>query len=127
MSKPAPRRLPWLLGLAALILFIDRLTKTWVTAHIPLGEAIPVLPGVLRISHWTNEGAAFSIFADSASPACIPRFTGQPNSDALASTLAARSQRVVVDLRNDHTAGPVAPGALEMSSTRHPSPSATKW
>jgi signal peptidase II len=47
------------------------LTKTWVTARIPLGGAIPLIPGVLRITHWTNEGAAFSLFADSASPHAV--------------------------------------------------------
>jgi signal peptidase II len=33
-----------------------------------MGGAIPVIPHFLRITHWTNEGAAFSLFADSASP-----------------------------------------------------------
>ena len=68
MSFRAPRRLPWLLALSALILLADRLTKVWVDTHIPMGEAIPLIPRVLRITHWTNEGAAFSLFADSASP-----------------------------------------------------------
>lgn len=68
MSFRAPRRLPWLLALSALILLADRFTKTWVDTHIPMGEAIPLIPRVLRITHWTNEGAAFSLFADSASP-----------------------------------------------------------
>ena len=68
MSFGAPRRLPWLLALSALILLADRLTKVWVDTHIPMGEAIPLIPRVLRITHWTNEGAAFSLFADSASP-----------------------------------------------------------
>ncbi|MGA9060094.1 MAG: signal peptidase II [Terracidiphilus sp.] len=68
MSWPAPRRLPWLLLISALVITADRLTKTWVSAHIRLGGAIPVIPRVLRITHWTNEGAAFSLFADSASP-----------------------------------------------------------
>jgi signal peptidase II len=63
-----PRRLPWLLLLSAIIFVADRLTKVWVGAHIPLGGAIPVIPRFLRITHWTNEGAAFSLFADSASP-----------------------------------------------------------
>ena len=68
MSFPFPRRLPWLLFISALVVSADHLTKTWVSAHIAMGDAIPVIPGVLRISHWTNEGAAFSRFADSASP-----------------------------------------------------------
>ena len=68
MSSPFPRRLPWLMLLSALVLLADRLSKRWVEAHIRLGEAIPLIPRVLRITHWTNEGAAFSLFAESASP-----------------------------------------------------------
>jgi signal peptidase II len=68
VNWPRPRRLPWLLLISALIVAADRLTKTWVAAHIPLGGAIPIVPRVLRITHWTNEGAAFSIFAGSTSP-----------------------------------------------------------
>lgn len=71
MSFTAPRRLPWLLGLSALILVADRLTKIWVDGHVPMGGAIPIIPRVLRITHWTNEGAAFSLFADSASPQTV--------------------------------------------------------
>jgi len=68
VSLTAPRRLPWLLLISALVVFLDRLTKTLVAARVAIGGAIPVIPGVLRITHWTNEGAAFSLFADSASP-----------------------------------------------------------
>ena len=63
-----PRRLPWLLLLSGLIITADRFTKIWVEKHIAIGGAIPVIPRVLRITHWTNEGAAFSMFAESASP-----------------------------------------------------------
>jgi signal peptidase II len=69
-----PRRLPWLLGLSALIILADRISKTWVAAHIPMGGIIPVIPRVLGISHWTNDGAAFSLFADTASPQVVRRF-----------------------------------------------------
>lgn len=68
MSLSVPRRLPWLLLISVVVVFLDRLTKTLVSARIPLGGAVPVIPHVLRITHWTNEGAAFSLFADSASP-----------------------------------------------------------
>jgi signal peptidase II len=63
-----PRKLPWLLLISAAVVTADRLTKTWVTNHIRIGQVIPVIPHVLGISHWLNEGAAFSLFADSASP-----------------------------------------------------------
>ena len=68
MKIIAPRRLHWLLLISAVVIFLDRFTKTWVALRIPLGDAIPVVPHFLRISHWTNDGAAFSLFADSASP-----------------------------------------------------------
>ena len=68
MKFPAPRRLPWLLLISAAVIAADRITKTWVTNHIPIGDVIPVIPHVLGISHWLNEGAAFSLFADSTSP-----------------------------------------------------------
>jgi signal peptidase II len=68
VSRLFPRRLHWLLLISALVIFADRVTKIWVTIHVPMGGAIPVIPRVLRITHWTNDGAAFSLFADSASP-----------------------------------------------------------
>ncbi len=68
VSLQAPRRLPWLLLISAFVYAADQLTKKLVSAHVPLGGSIPVIDGVFRISHWTNEGAAFSLFADSASP-----------------------------------------------------------
>jgi signal peptidase II len=68
---PKPKRLPWLLLISALVITADRLTKTWIATHIPLGGAIPIIPRFLRLTHWTNEGAAFSLFADSASPNAV--------------------------------------------------------
>src|SRR4029077_8080678 len=58
VSFPAPRKLPWLLLISAVVIIADRITKSIVASHIPFGEAIPVIPGFLRISHWLNEGAA---------------------------------------------------------------------
>ena len=71
MKFTAPRRLHWLLLISAAIILLDRLTKDWVTLHIKMGGAIPVIPHVLRITHWTNDGAAFSLFANSASPSTV--------------------------------------------------------
>jgi signal peptidase II len=71
MSFSIPRRLPWLLLISGLVFLADRLTKIWVAAHIRLGGAIPVIPRVLRITHWTNDGAAFSLFAETASPQVV--------------------------------------------------------
>ncbi len=71
MRHAPPRRLPWLLLIAALVLLADHVTKAWVATHIRIGGAIPVIPGILRITHWTNEGAAFSLFAESTSPQAV--------------------------------------------------------
>lgn len=71
MNFTAPRRLPWLLLISAVVFAADRLTKVLVAARIPLGSDRPVIPGVFYISHWLNEGAAFSVFADSASPSTV--------------------------------------------------------
>jgi signal peptidase II len=71
MTFTAPRRLHWLLGISALILLADRFSKMWIDEHVPMGAAIPIIPRVLRITHWTNDGAAFSLFADSASPGTV--------------------------------------------------------
>jgi signal peptidase II len=57
--------------ISAAIIFLDRLSKTWVALRIPYGGAIPVIPRVLRITHWTNDGAAFSLFANTASPNAV--------------------------------------------------------
>ena len=71
MSHPAPRKLPWLLLISVLIVVADRFTKSLVSSRIAMGDAITVVPGFLRITHWLNEGAAFSLFADSASPNAV--------------------------------------------------------
>jgi signal peptidase II len=60
--------LPWLLLISALVIVSDRLSKIWITRHIELGHAITVIPKVFRITHVLNDGAAFSLFADSATP-----------------------------------------------------------
>lgn len=71
MSIPAPKKLPYLLLLSAAVFALDRWTKTWVTHHIQYGGAIPVWDHILRITHWTNEGAAWSLFAYTARPEIV--------------------------------------------------------
>jgi signal peptidase II len=58
----------WLLGVSALVIVLDRITKMWVSTHIVEGDAITVIPHVFRISHVLNPGAAFSLFTDSPHP-----------------------------------------------------------
>ena len=74
MSFKFPRRLPWLLLISAIIILADRLSKRWIESHVQLGGAIPLIPRILRITHWTNEGAAFSLFAESGTPHLVHWF-----------------------------------------------------
>jgi signal peptidase II len=69
-SQPKDAR-PWLLLIAALVVLTDRLSKLWIEAHIPKGQAIVVVPGIFRLTHVLNTGAAFSLFADSLSPVMV--------------------------------------------------------
>jgi signal peptidase II len=71
MSFALPRRLPWLLLISAIVFVLDRWSKTWIVAHVQMGDAVPVIPRVLRLTHWLNEGAAFSLFSDTASPQTV--------------------------------------------------------
>jgi signal peptidase II len=54
--------------ISALVIALDRITKIWVTRRLEVGRAITVIPKVFRITHVMNDGAAFSLFADSATP-----------------------------------------------------------
>jgi signal peptidase II len=64
---------PLMLLLTGIVILIDRLTKQYIKRHLATGDAVVVIPGWLRITHVMNNGAAFSLFADSASPAFIHR------------------------------------------------------
>ena len=54
--------------ITAAVVVLDRITKRLVVAHLAAGSTHTVIPGVFRISHVLNTGAAFSAFADTASP-----------------------------------------------------------
>jgi len=56
-----PDRRPILFLITALVILLDRLTKLWIVHHIRPGYSIPVIPGVFRLSHVLNTGAAFSM------------------------------------------------------------------
>ena len=52
-------------AIAAVIVGADQLTKYLVIQHIPEGETIPVIEGVLHWTHIKNDGAIFGWFDDS--------------------------------------------------------------
>lgn len=51
-------------AIAAVIVIADQLTKYLVIQHIPEGESIPVIQGVLHWTHIKNDGAIFGWFDD---------------------------------------------------------------
>src|SRR5580698_4234211 len=53
------------LGIAIVVVLLDRWTKYIVAQRIPLYSHIQVIPGFFRLTHTENTGAAFSLFADS--------------------------------------------------------------
>lgn len=49
-----------------LIYPLDRLTKHWIVAELSYGERLPVIDGLLALTHVRNPGGAFSFLADAA-------------------------------------------------------------
>ena len=45
------------------VVVLDQLTKSLVRREVPLHDAIPVVPGFFSITHASNPGGAFSLFA----------------------------------------------------------------
>ncbi len=54
--------------IALAVLLLDRFTKWLVIRNIALDDSISIIPGLFRLTHLENPGAAFSIFAESVSP-----------------------------------------------------------
>jgi signal peptidase II len=63
MERPARRGLAVTLGVAALVLIADQVTKAWAVNSLADGP-VDVIPGVLRLTLTTNTGGAFSLFTD---------------------------------------------------------------
>lgn len=54
--------------IALAVLVLDRLTKWLVIRNIAVEDSISIIPGLFRLTHLENPGAAFSLFAESSSP-----------------------------------------------------------
>ncbi len=50
--------------IASLIVVCDRMTKWLVAQKIALSDSIDIIPGVFRLTHVQNQGAAFGLFAE---------------------------------------------------------------
>ena len=57
---------PVFLGLAAVIVVADQLTKAWIVSAIAPGESISVVGDYLRLVYGRNNGALFGLFRESA-------------------------------------------------------------
>ncbi len=53
--------------IAAIVVLLDRLTKSLVAQKITLHDSIDVVPGLFRLTHVQNQGAAFGLFSESPS------------------------------------------------------------
>jgi signal peptidase II len=60
----------WLtfLGLAAVILAVDQLTKAWLTSFLAPGQSVEVLGDLIRLRHSQNAGGLFGLFQGQALP-----------------------------------------------------------
>jgi signal peptidase II len=50
------------LGLGFGIVAVDQLTKLWIQRHVALGDARPLLGGLVYLTHAQNPGGAFGLF-----------------------------------------------------------------
>jgi signal peptidase II len=57
---------PVFLGLAAIVVVADQLTKAWIKASLAPGASTPVIGDLLRLVHGQNSGALFGLFRDNA-------------------------------------------------------------
>jgi signal peptidase II len=51
--------------IATLVVTLDRLTKWVVSQNITPHDSVDVIPGMFRLTHVKNQGAAFGLFSDS--------------------------------------------------------------
>ena len=53
--------------IAAAVVVLDRITKWLIAQKITLHDSVDIIPGMFRLTHVQNQGAAFGLFADSPS------------------------------------------------------------
>lgn len=62
----ARARWPIFLGLAAVVLVADQLTKAWLVSFLAPGQRVEVVGDYVRLVHSQNSGALFGLFRDQA-------------------------------------------------------------
>lgn len=68
------RKYGFVLGVAAVVLLLDQVTKWYIRRTIGLYESIVVLDSFFHITHVRNAGGAFSLFAGAPSALRLPFF-----------------------------------------------------
>lgn len=63
-----------LLGVLALILGLDQLTKFLIVKNFHLGESLPILSGIFNFTYVQNKGAAFGFLAQAEPAFRVPFF-----------------------------------------------------
>src|SRR5215471_9451964 len=53
--------------IAGLVVLLDRLSKGLISEKIALHDSVDVVPGLFRLTHVQNQGAAFGLFSESPS------------------------------------------------------------
>ena len=56
------------LGLAAVVLVLDQLTKAWLTSFLAAGQSVDVVGDLIRLVHSRNAGGLFGFFQGQALP-----------------------------------------------------------
>ena len=59
------------LGLAAVIVALDQVTKAWLTSFLAPGESVDVIGNLVRLVHGQNNGGLFGLFSGQALPFAI--------------------------------------------------------
>jgi signal peptidase II len=68
MTASTRYRPHWLvfLGLAAIIVVLDQLSKAWIVANLDPGEAMRIVGDLLRLIYTQNSGGLFGMFQENA-------------------------------------------------------------
>ena len=53
--------------IAAFVVVLDRMTKWLIAQKISMNDSVDVIPGLFRLTHVQNKGAAFGLFSESPS------------------------------------------------------------
>jgi signal peptidase II len=63
-------------GVAAVVLLLDQLTKSYIRSHFGLYESVVVIDSFFEITHLSNTGGAFGLFAGAHQSLRLPFFLG---------------------------------------------------